>query len=148
MSPYSIGDWIEVNAEVYREHRHFHGKRGAITAKDYVDRYDGQAWRVLLESGGEITLYEKEMNLVDWNIDKSKPVQSSTTNDAVNSPSYYTQGYANGAEVIDIAEALPYNRGNAVKYLARARKKDNEIEDLRKALWYIKRELDRLGASA
>ncbi|MFI6049029.1 DUF3310 domain-containing protein [Streptomyces violascens] len=66
----------------------------------------------------------------------------------MNNPSHYTDGYSNGAEVIDIVEALPYNRGAAMKYLARAGKKENEIEDLQKALWYIKRELARMGGSA
>lgn len=66
--------------------------------------------------------------------------------DAIN-PSHYKDGYSNGAEVIDITENLNFNRGNAVKYIARAGKKDptTEIQDLRKAKWYIERELERLG---
>jgi hypothetical protein len=66
--------------------------------------------------------------------------------DAIN-PHYY-KGFSNNAEVIDIVENLPYNRGAAVKYLARAGNKsiDHEIEDLRKAAWYVQRELDRIKA--
>jgi len=66
-------------------------------------------------------------------------------NDPVNHPSHYT-GFSNGAEVIDIVENLTYNRGAAVKYLARAGKKAiaDELEDLKKARWYIEREIDRL----
>lgn len=66
--------------------------------------------------------------------------------DAIN-PSHYKDGYSNGAEVIDITENLNFNRGNAVKYIARAGKKDptTEIQELRKAKWYIERELERLG---
>ena len=65
--------------------------------------------------------------------------------DATN-PAHYRNGFSNGAEVIDITEALSYNRGNAIKYLARAGQKDpdKEIEDLEKALWYVKRELGRV----
>ena len=61
-------------------------------------------------------------------------------------PAHYKKGFSNSAEVIDIAENLNYNRGNAVKYLARAGQKDpdKEIEDIEKALWYVKRELGRL----
>jgi|TARA_B100001105_G_scaffold253492_2_gene247175 hypothetical protein len=61
-------------------------------------------------------------------------------------PDHYKKGFSNSAEVIDIAENLNYNRGNAVKYLARAGQKDpdKEIEDVEKALWYVKRELGRL----
>ena len=60
-------------------------------------------------------------------------------------PAHY-QGFSNGAQVIDIVENLPYNRGAAIKYLARAGRKDptKHVEDLRKALWYTQRELDRI----
>lgn len=61
-------------------------------------------------------------------------------NDAVNHPSHYTDG---GIETIDFIEAkkLPYHLGNAVKYISRAGKKDQNktIEDLQKAAWYIER---------
>lgn len=65
----------------------------------------------------------------------------------MNHPSHYAEGWSNGAEVIDITENLNFNRGNAVKYIARAGRKDamKTIEDLKKARWYINRELKRLG---
>ena len=67
--------------------------------------------------------------------------------EAVNHPSHYHA--ASGLEVIDVIEAweLNFNRGNALKYLARAGHKDptTERQDLEKALWYIERELERLG---
>ena len=62
-----------------------------------------------------------------------------TDEDPVNRPSQY-----NGFEVIDITEQLNFNRGNAVKYILRAGFKDNEMEDLRKAQFYINREIKRL----
>jgi hypothetical protein len=68
--------------------------------------------------------------------------------DAVHHPRHYAEGWSNGAEVIDITEHLNFNRGNAVKYLARAGKKggpEKELEDLQKALWYVRREIERLG---
>lgn len=60
-------------------------------------------------------------------------------------PAHY-QGFSNGAQVIDITENLPFNTGNAIKYLARAGRKDptKHVEDLRKAAWYVQRELDRI----
>lgn len=66
--------------------------------------------------------------------------------DNVNHPSHYT-GFSNGAEVIDITENLNFNRGNSVKYVARAGAKDpaKTVEDLLKARWYLDRELARLG---
>ena len=67
--------------------------------------------------------------------------------DAVNHPAHYTDGKI---EVIDFIEdkRLNYHRGNAVKYICRAGKKDpaKEIEDLQKAVWYINREIQRLSA--
>jgi len=66
-------------------------------------------------------------------------------NDVVNHPSHYTDGKI---EVIDFIEdkRLNFHRGNAVKYIARAGKKNSEkeIEDLQKAAWYINREIKRL----
>lgn len=49
-------------------------------------------------------------------------------------------------EVIEITEHLNFCRGNAVKYIARAGAKDpaKEIEDLRKSIWYLEREIQRL----
>lgn len=68
--------------------------------------------------------------------------------DNVNHPSHYTDGKI---EVIDFIEdkGLNYHRGNAVKYISRAGKKnpEKEIEDLQKAAWYINREIERLQAT-
>lgn len=64
--------------------------------------------------------------------------------DQVNHPSHYTS--YKGVEVIDLTEQMNFNRGNAVKYIARAGLKspDTEIQDLEKARWYIEREIARL----
>ena len=61
--------------------------------------------------------------------------------DPVNHPAHYKVG---GIETIDFIEAkkLNYNMGNAVKYITRADHKGNRKQDLEKAIWYIKRELD------
>lgn len=65
--------------------------------------------------------------------------------DEVTKPSHYT-GFSNGSEVRDIAEHLPFNLGNVVKYVARAgRKTDDPTTDLLKALDYLLQELARLG---
>jgi len=55
---------------------------------------------------------------------------------------YYTSG---GIEAIDVIEAfgLNFNLGNVVKYVLRAgRKSANKTEDLRKAVWYLEREIN------
>lgn len=74
-----------------------------------------------------------------------KQMKQIEQNDQVNHPAHYTDG---GIETIDYIEAkgLNFARGNAVKYISRAGKKDTakEIEDLEKAVWYLNRELERL----
>jgi hypothetical protein len=66
--------------------------------------------------------------------------------DAVNHPSHYTW-LPKGLEVIDITENLNFSLGNAVKYILRANHKHDEpLTDLRKAAWYINREIERLEA--
>ena len=66
-------------------------------------------------------------------------------NDPVNSPAHYTTGKI---EVIDFIEdkELGFCLGNAVKYVARAGKKDpaKTVEDLQKAVWYINRHIGTL----
>ena len=61
--------------------------------------------------------------------------------DPVNHPAHYKVG---GIETIDFIEAkrLNYNLGNAVKYITRADHKGNRKQDLEKAIWYLRRELD------
>ena len=70
----------------------------------------------------------------------------------VNHPSHYNTG---GIEAIDVIEAwdLNFNLGSVVKYISRAGKKPSgsldkdhkQLEDLKKALWYMNREVERLA---
>ena len=79
-------------------------------------------------------------NDTEGNSSETKPEQSS-----VNHPSHYNMGKY---EVIDVINDwnLNFQKGNAVKYIARAGHKDpsKEIEDLEKALFYINYEVNRL----
>lgn len=62
--------------------------------------------------------------------------------DNVNHPKHYTQ-HPSGIECIQITEHMSFNLGNAVKYVWRADLKGNKEEDLKKAIWYINREIQR-----
>jgi hypothetical protein len=68
-------------------------------------------------------------------------------NDSVNHPSHYTS-HPSGIECITVVEHLTFNVGNAVKYLWRAGLKGGDrqkhLEDLKKAHWYVGREIERL----
>ena len=67
--------------------------------------------------------------------------------DPVNHPSHYTS-HPSGVEAIQICEHHTFCIGNAFKYLWRVGLKDatveGQIEDLRKSIWYIQREIQRL----
>ena len=69
------------------------------------------------------------------------PLEDYALPDTVNHPAHYKVG---GIETIDFIEAkkLGYNLGNVVKYITRADHKGNKLEDLRKAQWYLTREIE------
>ena len=73
-------------------------------------------------------------------------VKEPVENDNINHPSHYTDG---NIEVMDFIEdkQLNFARGNVIKYVSRAGKKDpnKELEDLKKAMWYLNREIERLS---
>ncbi|HBQ33898.1 DUF3310 domain-containing protein [Brucella anthropi] len=62
--------------------------------------------------------------------------------DNVNRPRHYT-GHPSGIECIQITEHMGFNLGNAVKYIWRCDLKQDAIEDLEKARWYIDREIKK-----
>ncbi len=64
------------------------------------------------------------------------------THDTVNHPRHYTS-HPSGVECITVTEHMGFNLGNAVKYIWRADLKGDAVEDLRKAAWYLQREIDR-----
>jgi len=61
---------------------------------------------------------------------------------AVNHPAHYN-AHPSGIECIEIVEHFGFCIGNAIKYLWRCGLKDDEIQDLEKARWYIDREIAR-----
>ena len=69
--------------------------------------------------------------------------------EAVNHPKHYNDGKI---EVISFIEDknFNYHRGNAIKYICRAGKKnkDTEVEDLNKAIWYLNREIERINGNS
>ncbi len=62
---------------------------------------------------------------------------------AVHHPSHYTS-HPSGVECIQITEHMNFCIGNAMKYLWRAELRGNAVEDLKKAKWYIDREVERI----
>lgn len=66
--------------------------------------------------------------------------------DKVNHPKHYNE-HPSGIECIQITEHMNFCLGNAIKYIWRAGSKDNAIEDLKKAVWYLQREIQLIEKS-
>lgn len=66
--------------------------------------------------------------------------------DPINHPAHYTDGKIETIEYIE-DKKLGYHLGNAIKYISRAGKKDpaKRVEDLEKAIWYLKRQIKLWG---
>ena len=58
-------------------------------------------------------------------------------------PDYYKE-HPSGVECIQVTECFNFNLGNVIKYVWRAGRKDDALDDLKKARWYIDREIQRL----
>jgi hypothetical protein len=73
-------------------------------------------------------------------------VESAIKGDPVAHPSHYA-AHPSGVECIEITRHMGFNLGNAVKYIWRASLKGKQIQDLKKAAWYIQDEIQRLEES-
>ena len=96
-----------------------------------------------LERSRPISNLPKGMTVVEADEIVADVNQAIAQHDAINHPAHYTAG---GIETIDFIEAkkLGYNLGNVVKYITRSGLKGNQLEDLRKAQWYLSREIATL----
>lgn len=61
-------------------------------------------------------------------------------------PVHY-KSHPSGIECIDVTEHMDFLKGNAIKYIWRAGSKDDEVEDLKKAIWYLNRRILVIGKS-
>ena len=145
-----------INRET-REYSWFKGGFGWVDVTDDIS----QAWR--FDSKWEVECAIDKLNAIDTyyeykvteysdekvrNHDDDKSIESS--GDAVNHPKHYQD--PSGIECIDIVRHRNFDIGNAIKYLWRAGLKqdadktpiEKQIEDLRKAIWYIQDEITTL----
>ena len=65
------------------------------------------------------------------------------TEDVVNHPKHYTSN-PSGIECIQVTENFNFNLGNVIKYVWRSGLKDDALQDLEKARWYLNREIERI----
>ena len=116
--------------------------------KEYMVAYTSPNYYYLLNDKGEYNNYCKHRfevipHIDDVIKDKQKENVPQGTIEHVNHPNHYNKGKF---EVIDGIEdwGLGFNLGNAIKYIGRCEHKENKKQDLEKALWYIKRELENI----
>ena len=85
-----------------------------------------KAWSAIVEKTADLS-YTKPLSIVE-----------EAPEEKVNHPAYYNTG---SIEVIDAIDdwGLDFSAGNVVKYVVRAAHKNNQQEDLEKAMWYIQR---------
>ena len=107
-------------------------KDSIVAAREAVNKL--LRWSVPAEMAAD---EDKAAQQIGWHVAKDTQKDSK---DMVNSPDHYTAG---GIETIDFIEAkgLGYNLGNAVKYISRSPYKGKFLEDLKKAVWYLQREI-------
>ena len=103
-------------------------------------------WENCVFNKNGFCIYIKPCNGVcdDFEFKKFECTQAPTS-DTINNPAHYTQGRE--IEPLNVIEdwELDFYLGNALKYIARAGRKENEIEDLKKAVFYLNRKIDNLG---
>ena len=87
--------------------------------------------------------YERECEFGAWE-DVDDGEDGTSESDTVNHPPHY-KSHPSGIECIQVTEHMNFCLGNAIKYIWRADEKhgDGGIEDLKKASWYINREIER-----
>lgn len=117
--------------------------------------FEGKAYRIANQIDDRYIIHDKTYGLYygvpcEEIESHAKPIKEQKnapngSTDAVNHPSHYTQGKI---EVIDFIEdqKLNYHLGNCVKYICRCfvKHKDKPSEDLKKARWYLNREIKEL----
>lgn len=89
---------------------------------------------------------EQERAYIEWQASEERrqlldAAIESLTEEAVNHPSHYQGKRFESIDVIEDFD-LGFHLGNSIKYILRAGKKGNKIQDLKKAIWYLERECE------
>ena len=136
-------DWIEIPEEA-EECYYFDGSDPDVPeelvfyTKDLEETWSDYYWsdnvNSVYQQYEDIVAYVKEHGKLVWKRDVSDVVNN--TIDAIHHPKHYTSDDC-GVEAIEITSLLPACISNAVKYVWRCGKKDEDLQELKKALWYI-----------
>lgn len=135
---------IRINIDLYRRREVCKNKKGVELIKKFIEKYNSYFgfynWNFEIKENDDRQTTQKE-----------KEQHKTIENDSVNHPAHYTQ-HPSGVECIQITQYYDFCVGNAIKYLWRAGLKreqgmddrQKQIEDLKKAVWYINKEIENL----
>ena len=116
------------------------------TPCDYCKYYEWgckmQADREFILNVDVITNDKDECQCLYFKMREPKLMFEIEEKEMVDHPSHYNMGI----EAIDYIEShnMNFNTGNVIKYVTRAGYKNDQLEDLKKAMWYLQREIDRV----
>ena len=85
----------------------------------------------------------EQATIYDYRTEIEQMLTDDNDHDPVERPAHY-RSHPSGIECIQVTEHMTFCIGNAVKYIWRHKDKGNALEDLRKARWYLDREIARL----
>lgn len=151
----SVGDLMHITELGVKKHVGLCFTMDA-TINPYVDRILADESNVLDPLCDKFTRYREvvEQIIPLTNPKKAQDLINQTSKitnqtDTVNSPSHYNQTKIEAIDIIEDVTAgyqsnVKYHIGNAIKYLIRAPFKNNTVEDLKKAVWYINRAVGKL----
>lgn len=145
-------DWIKIPEEA-EECYYFDGSDPEevedliFYTKDFESTWSYTYWSDNVNSDfptyQEIKNYVREHGQLVWkrDVNNMADVVNDTNSDTVNHPKHYTSDDC-GFEAIEVTSLLPACISNAVKYVWRCGKKDEDLQELKKALWYINYSID------
>ena len=132
---FKVGDRVELSDIAKTEYidslENPHNGIGTITVIS-----DFATYNISVRWDGSMTNFYRPIDLQLVKLE----VKPNPEKELVNSPDHYK---SNGMEAIDVIEGfgLGFNLGNATKYILRCGKKDDAIQELKKAIWYLEREI-------
>lgn len=148
-------DWIKIPEEA-EECYYFDGSDPDVPedlvfyTKDLEATWSDYYWsdnvNSVYQQYEDIVCYVKEYGQLVWKRNVNDVVNDAmdtaiNTMDAIHHPKHYTSDDC-GVEAIEVTSLLPACISNAVKYVWRCGKKDEDLQELKKALWYINYSID------
>lgn len=134
---YKVGDRVKIREDLIEDKQY-----GAQVFTSEMKPWCGQV--ATIAHCGECDYLLEGADIWYWTEEMIEGLASEASNDSVNHPSHYTQGKIECIDYI-IDKRFSYCLGNAIKYITRCELKNggkNRIEDLRKAVFYINKQIE------